>query len=189
MSGLSTYKQCLYRSSLPGLPSLWMSVWSALQVSPTRQQLSRASLFPLASKSGLLPSRASLSVGYGTSRTQSTASYVTPHKSSTQGRPSKQRRGLAKAAGKTPDTEDQPVSLNSTPAVVVALANILPKATYHVFVDNLFLSSDLFRSLRNHGHGATGTARKNCGIHKELLQDGSISTTRRTPSCVLNLNG
>jgi hypothetical protein len=61
--------------------------------------------------------------------------------------------------------------LNSTQSVVVALANLLPEATYHVFVDNLFSSSDLFRSLRKHGHGATGTARPDCSIHKELQQD------------------
>jgi hypothetical protein len=44
----------------------------------------------------------------------------------------------------------------------------LPKSTYHVFVDNLFSSPDLLRSLRQHGHGATGTARPNCGIYKGL---------------------
>ncbi|EXK77540.1 hypothetical protein FOQG_17745 [Fusarium oxysporum f. sp. raphani 54005] len=45
---------------------------------------------------------------------------------------------------------------------------MLLKATYQLFVDNLFSSSDLFRSLRKYGHGATGTARPNYGIHKEL---------------------
>jgi hypothetical protein len=97
-----------------------------------------------------------------------------PPKSSTQGRGGRgggRGRGAAKAAGKKPATEDKPIALNSTQSVVVALANMLPKATYHVFVDNLFSSSDLFRSLRKHGHGATGTARPNCGIHKELQQD------------------
>jgi hypothetical protein len=97
-----------------------------------------------------------------------------PPKSSTQGRGGRRGgrgRGAAKAAGKKPATEDKSIALNSTQSVVVALANMLPKATYHVFVDNLFSSSDLFRSLRKHGHGATGTARPNCGIHKELQQD------------------
>ncbi|KAF5264454.1 hypothetical protein FOXYS1_4768 [Fusarium oxysporum] len=42
--------------------------------------------------------------------------------------------------------------------------------TYHVFVDNLFSSAALFRLLRHHNYGATGTARPNCGIHKELKQ-------------------
>lgn len=80
-------------------------------------------------------------------------------------------RGTAKAAGKAPATEDEPIPLNSTQSVVVALINKLPIATYHVFMDNLFSSADLFRSLRQHGHGATGTARNTCGIHKELQDD------------------
>ncbi|KAI8648074.1 hypothetical protein NCS56_01538900 [Fusarium sp. Ph1] len=55
--------------------------------------------------------------------------------------------------------------LNPTQSVVIALINKLPKAIYHVFIDNLFSSADLFRSLRHYGHGATGTARRNCGIY------------------------
>ncbi|KAL6353658.1 hypothetical protein LRP88_12971 [Fusarium phalaenopsidis] len=51
-------------------------------------------------------------------------------------------------------SSDEPIALNSTQSVVVALANTLPKATYHLFVDNLFSSSDLFR-----------------GIHEELVHD------------------
>ncbi|KAL6353698.1 hypothetical protein LRP88_13011 [Fusarium phalaenopsidis] len=62
------------------------------------------------------------------------------------------------------------IALNSTQSVVIALINLLPISTYHVFVDNLFSSPDLFRSLRQHGHGATGTARPNCGIHKGLVE-------------------
>ncbi|CCT65174.1 uncharacterized protein FFUJ_02094 [Fusarium fujikuroi IMI 58289] len=34
-------------------------------------------------------------------------------------------------------------------------------------MDNLFASPDLFRALQEAGHGATGTARPNCGITKE----------------------
>ncbi|KAM6513535.1 hypothetical protein FALCPG4_18959 [Fusarium falciforme] len=63
---------------------------------------------------------------------------------------------------------DKIMALNSTQSVVIALINLLPESTYHVFVDNLFSSPDLFRSLRQHGHGATGTARPNCGIYKGL---------------------
>jgi hypothetical protein len=62
------------------------------------------------------------------------------------------------------------IALNSTQSVVIALINLLPISTYHVFVDNLFSSPDLFRSLRQHGHGATGTARPNCGIYKGLVE-------------------
>jgi hypothetical protein len=64
---------------------------------------------------------------------------------------------------------DKIIALNSTQSVVIALINLLPESTYHVFVDNLFSSPDLFRSLRQHGHGATGTARPNCGIYNGLV--------------------
>jgi hypothetical protein len=109
---------------------------------------------------------------------------IPPSKSSTRGRGGQRGgrgRGARKVTGKRPGAEDKPVAMNSTQSVVIALANMLPKATYHVFVDNLFLSSDLFRSLRRHGYGATGTARPNCGIHKELKQDknadGGVKTS------------
>ncbi|KAL6362976.1 hypothetical protein LRP88_02376 [Fusarium phalaenopsidis] len=62
------------------------------------------------------------------------------------------------------------IALNSTQSVVIALISLLPISIYHVFVDNLFSSPDLFRSLRQHGHGATGTARPNCGIYKGLAE-------------------
>ncbi|EXK78883.1 hypothetical protein FOQG_16467 [Fusarium oxysporum f. sp. raphani 54005] len=67
------------------------------------------------------------------------------------------------------DDGDKVITLNSTQSVVIALINLLPKSIYHVFVDNLFSSPGLFLSLRQHGHGATGTARPNCGIFKELV--------------------
>lgn len=54
--------------------------------------------------------------------------------------------------------------------MVVALVNLLPEATYHVFLDNLFSSCDLFRRLRQCGHGATGTARRNCGLYEGLVK-------------------
>ncbi|RKK31123.1 hypothetical protein BFJ66_g15994 [Fusarium oxysporum f. sp. cepae] len=60
--------------------------------------------------------------------------------------------------------------LNPTQSVVVALVNKLPKARYHVFIDNLFSSANLFTHLRRLGHGATGTARRNCGIYKPFVQ-------------------
>lgn len=66
------------------------------------------------------------------------------------------------------DDGDKVIALNSTQSVVIAYINLLLKSTYHVFVDNLFSSPGLFLSLRQHGHGATGTARPNCGIFKEL---------------------
>ncbi|KFA82009.1 hypothetical protein S40288_08000 [Stachybotrys chartarum IBT 40288] len=54
--------------------------------------------------------------------------------------------------------------------VVPFLVEKLPSARYHVFVDNLFSSPQLFDELRNEGHGATGTARTNCGIFKQLVE-------------------
>lgn len=77
----------------------------------------------------------------------------------------------SRGRGKKQEEGSDVIPLNSTQSVVVALCNLLPKQTYHVVVDNLFSSADLFRSLRTHGHGATGTARPNCGIHKELKAD------------------
>jgi hypothetical protein len=60
------------------------------------------------------------------------------------------------------------VALSNTAGVVIHLVNMLPKQTYHVFMDNLFSSPNLFRALREAGYGATGTARPNCGFTKEL---------------------
>ncbi|KAF5256923.1 hypothetical protein FOXYS1_12573 [Fusarium oxysporum] len=88
-----------------------------------------------------------------------------------QARPRKRRQVLAKAAKKSPDTGDNNDALNSTQAVVVGLTKTLPQSTYHVFVDNLFSSTPLFRNLREQGYEATGTARTNSGIHKELVRD------------------
>jgi hypothetical protein len=92
----------------------------------------------------------------------------------------KKTKGKVKASSKTDKVEDviyvateaeaKIVALNSTQSVVVALINLLPISTYRVFVDNLFSSPDLFRSLRQHGHGATGTARSNCGIYNGLVE-------------------
>ncbi|RKK76943.1 hypothetical protein BFJ71_g16847 [Fusarium oxysporum] len=91
----------------------------------------------------------------------------------------KKTKGKVKASSKTdkvedviyvaPEAEVKIVTLNSTQSVVVALINLLPISTYHVFVDNLFSSPDLFRSLRQHGHGATGT-RSKCGIYNGLVE-------------------
>jgi hypothetical protein len=61
-------------------------------------------------------------------------------------------------------------SLNPTQGVVVALLNLLPKASYHVFLDNLFSSPNLFLALRQRGYAATGTARTNCGFYKPFVE-------------------
>ncbi|KAG5803595.1 hypothetical protein H9Q74_014487, partial [Fusarium xylarioides] len=54
--------------------------------------------------------------------------------------------------------------------MVVALVNLLPSASYHVFMDNLFSSPSLYRILRDRGVGATGTARVDCGIYEGLVK-------------------
>jgi hypothetical protein len=41
-------------------------------------------------------------------------------------------------------------------------------------MDNLFSTPPLFSKLRDHGYGATGTARPNYGIHKDLKRDKAL---------------
>ncbi|KAJ0126255.1 Uncharacterized protein HZ326_30637 [Fusarium oxysporum f. sp. albedinis] len=62
------------------------------------------------------------------------------------------------------------VALSNTQSDIIHLCNLLPKQTYHVFTGDLFSSPNLFRALREVGYGATGTARPNCGIRKELKE-------------------
>lgn len=66
--------------------------------------------------------------------------------------------------------DNNSIALNPTQSVVVTLVNLLPKQTYHVFLDNLFSSPDLFRALRKEGIGATGTCRINCGLYEPFIQ-------------------
>lgn len=60
--------------------------------------------------------------------------------------------------------------LNPTQSVVVALVKLLPKATYHVYLDNLFSSPSLFTVLRKQGIAATGTCRSNCGFFEPFVK-------------------
>jgi hypothetical protein len=90
-----------------------------------------------------------------------------------RGRPSTQER---EAASKEAAALTQ---LGNTQGVVISLCDMLPKQTYHVFVDNLFSTPPLFRKLRDHGYGATGTARPNCGIHKDLKRDKALDKLGR----------
>jgi hypothetical protein len=55
--------------------------------------------------------------------------------------------------------------LNPTQTVVVALVNKLPVKTYHIIIDNLFSSPNLFKALRIIGVGATGTCCISCGLY------------------------
>ena len=58
---------------------------------------------------------------------------------------------------------------NKTQAVVLHLLKQLPKARYHVYLDNLFTSYQLIEVLRSEGFGATGTCRTNAGVISELI--------------------
>ena len=84
------------------------------------------------------------------------------------------RKGKGK--GRAKGTKEGNISLNPTQSVVIALVNRLPQETYHVYMDNLFSSPNLFQALRNRGHGATGTARVNCGMWKPLTDAKSADT-------------
>ena len=67
--------------------------------------------------------------------------------------------------------ESANINLNPTQKVVTYLLKLLPKAAYHVFLDNLFSSPKLFIILRELGIGALGTTRANSGIFKELVEE------------------
>ena len=62
---------------------------------------------------------------------------------------------------------------NKTQAVVLHLIKRLPKppkgSGYHVFLDNLFVSTRMVEYARSQGVGITGTCRDNRGVIQELL--------------------
>lgn len=74
--------------------------------------------------------------------------------------------------GLCPPERQSNSNLHITPTqrVVVSLLNLLPPAMYHVYLDNLFSSPDLFKKLYEMDIAASGTARVNCGIHEDLVQ-------------------
>ena len=57
--------------------------------------------------------------------------------------------------------ESAGINLNPTQKVVTYLLGLLPKAAYHVFLNNLFSSLKLFVILRESGIGALGITRAN----------------------------
>jgi hypothetical protein len=77
--------------------------------------------------------------------------------------------GVEQQFWKNPDIDNEEEALNPTQGVVYALCHRLGAPGHHVFLDNLFSSPHLFRALRVLGHGATGTARTNCGLYKRLV--------------------
>ncbi|KFA80204.1 hypothetical protein S40288_10073 [Stachybotrys chartarum IBT 40288] len=75
-------------------------------------------------------------------------------------------------------------ALNPTQRVVPFLVKKLPSSSYHIFLDNLFSSPQLFTELRDEGHRAIGTARKNCGIFKQL-DNATLSGSSRASESAL----
>lgn len=71
---------------------------------------------------------------------------------------------------KRPQDKEDPDYLAPTQAVVLSLVNQLENANFHVFTDNLFSTTTLFRLLRQCGHAATGTCRTNSGIGDLFVQ-------------------
>jgi hypothetical protein len=64
----------------------------------------------------------------------------------------------------------KPKQINKTQAVIPHLLAKLPKAYYHVYMDNLFTSTELFIYLKKLGHAATGTCRTSSGVLTELVE-------------------
>ena len=58
---------------------------------------------------------------------------------------------------------------NKTQAVVLKLVRQLPGSGYHLFLDNLFVSTRFVQYARDQGFGVTGTCRDNSGVIQELL--------------------
>ncbi|KAK2005216.1 hypothetical protein LZ32DRAFT_676676, partial [Colletotrichum eremochloae] len=81
-----------------------------------------------------------------------------------QAQPARSARPAGPAAGKL-------ALLTPTQQVVTTLISLLPAATYHVFLDNLFSSIHLFSTLRKQQVGASGTCRKDSGIDKILVNE------------------
>lgn len=58
---------------------------------------------------------------------------------------------------------------NKTQAVALKLLERLPKKSYHLWMDNLFISERFLELLRKRGFGGIGTCRTNSGVIQELL--------------------
>ena len=64
--------------------------------------------------------------------------------------------------------DDGILRITPTQQVVISLLKLLPPAKYHVYLDNLFSSPDLFKYLYDIDIGASGTTRVNSGINVEI---------------------
>ncbi|KZL87254.1 tubulin beta [Colletotrichum incanum] len=82
------------------------------------------------------------------------------------------RRGRpAQSAGPAGPATGKEALLTPTQQVVTTLISLLPAATYHVFLNNLFSSIRLFSALRKQQVGASGTCRKDSGIDETLVTE------------------
>jgi hypothetical protein len=59
---------------------------------------------------------------------------------------------------------------NKTQACALQLLESLPKAPYHLYVDNLFVSTNFLELLRSRRYSCTGTCRTNSGVILELVK-------------------
>jgi hypothetical protein len=84
--------------------------------------------------------------------------------------PRKARNKVISSDGSSDGSSDKTPALNPTQAVVVAIIKRLPPYKYHIYLDNLFSSPDLFLALTQLGIGATGTCRTNCGLYRRLVE-------------------
>ncbi|KZL83344.1 hypothetical protein CI238_13105, partial [Colletotrichum incanum] len=75
----------------------------------------------------------------------------------------------AQSARPARQTTGKLAQLTPTQQVVTTLISLLPAATYHVFLDNLFSSLRLFSTLQKQQVSASGTCRKDSGIDKILV--------------------
>ena len=58
---------------------------------------------------------------------------------------------------------------NRTQAVALKLLERLPKARYHLWMDNLFTSNRFLELLADRGYSGTSTCRTSSGVLKELI--------------------
>jgi hypothetical protein len=59
---------------------------------------------------------------------------------------------------------------NKTQACVLQLLESLPKASYYLYIDNLFVSTNFLELLRSRGYACTGTCKTNSGVISELVE-------------------
>jgi hypothetical protein len=66
-------------------------------------------------------------------------------------------------------TKKQGKGGNKSQAMVLLLLERFPRKGYHVFLDNLFVSTKFFEFLRNRRYGTTSICRINLGVYQDLI--------------------